>query len=207
MEEEAFERPNGDDPRDRILRVAATLFAHKGYAGTSTREIIEAARVTKPTLYYHFKSKRSLYLTILGDAMRFFHDRLNLSVTPSADMRTCLRSLFSGIESLVRNHPDVVRLVNAFLFGPRSEIPCSKLCECSQFVEAILGDILRRGVEEGEILGNDLESISMLIMGMLRHILRTPVDSGLLSNKATMNHYVIAIDLIFRCSLKRSNGR
>ena len=113
MKEEAFKRPNSGDPRDRILRVAATLFAHKGYAGTSTREITEAARVTKPTLYYHFKSKKDLYLTILGDAMRIFRDGLCLSVTPSADMRTCLCSLYSGIESLVRRHPDVVRYVNA----------------------------------------------------------------------------------------------
>ena len=38
--------------KERILIAAATLFANKGYAGTSVREIVEAAGVTKPTLYY-----------------------------------------------------------------------------------------------------------------------------------------------------------
>lgn len=111
LKEKALAKPNSDDPRERILRAAATLFAHKGYAGTSTREITEAASVTKPTIYYHFKSKRDLYLTILGEAMRIFHDRLNSSATRFADMRTCLRSLLFGIESLVRNHPEAVQLI------------------------------------------------------------------------------------------------
>ena len=200
--EKAFARPNSDDPRDRIFRAAATLFAHKGYAGTSTREITEAARVTKPTLYYHFHSKRNLYLTILGEAMRIFHDALNLSGTPSADMRRCLRSLLSSIESLVRNHPDVVRLVNGFLFGPGSEIPCSELLGCSRFEEAVLRDILRRGVKEGEFQEDDPQSILLLIMGMLRCIQCEPTDSGLLPNEATMNHHIRAINLILRGSLK-----
>jgi hypothetical protein len=137
--------------------------------------------------------------------MRNFHDRLNSTVTRSADMRTCLCSLFSGIESLARNHPDLVQLIDAFFFGPPSEIPCCKLCRSSQFVEAMLGDILHRGVEEGEILENDMESILLLILGMLRHIQRTPLDSGPLSTEATVSHYVSAIDLILRGSLKRSS--
>jgi hypothetical protein len=65
--------------------------------------------------------------------------------------------------------------------------------------------MLRRGVEEGEILENDTESILLLILGMLRHIQRTPLDSGPLSTEATVNHYVSAIDLILRGSLKRSS--
>ncbi len=204
MNEEALARPNSDDPRDRILCAATTLFAHKGYAGTSTREITKAARVTKPTLYHHFKSKQGLYLTVLGEAMRIFHDRLISRLTRSADIRTCLCSLSSGIESLGRNHPDLVQLINAFFFGPPSEIPCCKLCRSSRFVEAILDDILRRGVEEGEILEDDSQSILLLIMGMLRFIQTTPADSGLLPEEATMNHCVSAIDLILRGSLKRS---
>ncbi|GLI33062.1 TetR/AcrR family transcriptional regulator [Desulforhabdus amnigena] len=201
MEEEAFARQNDDNARDRIFHVAAALFAHKGYAGTSTGEITRAARVTKPTLYYYFKSKKNLYLTILGEAMRIFHDRLNLSVPPSADMRTGLRSLFYGIEGLVHDHPDVVRLVNGFLFGPRSETPCCELYGCSWFEEAILSDILRRGVGDGEIFEKDLQSILLLITGMLRCIQRAPVDGGLFPNRLSIHHYVNAVDLII------TNGR
>ena len=47
--------------REAILKAAMRLFAKKGYAGASTREICETAGITKPVLYYHFRSKQHLY--------------------------------------------------------------------------------------------------------------------------------------------------
>ena len=38
-----------------IARAAARLFAERGYDATSVREIVEAAGVAKPTLYYYFR--------------------------------------------------------------------------------------------------------------------------------------------------------
>ena len=48
--------------RSRILREATKLFANKGYAATSVREVVEASGCTKPALYYYFKSKDALFL-------------------------------------------------------------------------------------------------------------------------------------------------
>jgi AcrR family transcriptional regulator len=41
-----------------IARVAARLFAARGYDATPVRAIVEAAGVTKPTLYYHSAARR-----------------------------------------------------------------------------------------------------------------------------------------------------
>ena len=48
-----------------ILRVAARLFATRGYEATPVREIAEEAGVTKPTLYYYFGSKEGLAQALL----------------------------------------------------------------------------------------------------------------------------------------------
>ncbi len=48
--------------RQRLLRAASDLFAQKGYAATTVREIVAAVGVTKPVLYYYFGSKEGLYL-------------------------------------------------------------------------------------------------------------------------------------------------
>ncbi|MCE5291899.1 MAG: TetR/AcrR family transcriptional regulator [Nocardiaceae bacterium] len=53
--------------RDRILRVALELFTEHGYDGTSLREIAEKLDVTKAALYYHFKSKDAILLTLVND--------------------------------------------------------------------------------------------------------------------------------------------
>ena len=41
--------------RERLLETATDIFAKKGYAGTSVREIVNRAGVSKPVLYYYFQ--------------------------------------------------------------------------------------------------------------------------------------------------------
>ena len=53
------------DAREVLLAAATALFAQKGYAGTSVREIVERAGVTKPVLYYYFENKEGLFRAIL----------------------------------------------------------------------------------------------------------------------------------------------
>ena len=61
---------------NKLLEAAVRLFAHKGYRATSTREIVEAAGVTKPMLYYYFQSKEGLLAAALAHFMNAFHERL-----------------------------------------------------------------------------------------------------------------------------------
>jgi AcrR family transcriptional regulator len=51
----------GEATRDRILRLADSLFAEHGYARVSMRLVATAAGVTKPALYYHFRNKDALF--------------------------------------------------------------------------------------------------------------------------------------------------
>jgi AcrR family transcriptional regulator len=50
-------RPSTSPRRDQIATVALELFAEKGYAATSMREISEQLGITKAALYYHYTSK------------------------------------------------------------------------------------------------------------------------------------------------------
>jgi len=55
------------DTRARIQRIAVELFTEHGYDGTSLREIAEHLGVTKAALYYHFKSKEDIILSLVQD--------------------------------------------------------------------------------------------------------------------------------------------
>ncbi len=54
------------DNKQTLIKSALSLFAHKGFDGVSTMEIVEAANVTKPTMYYYFGSKEGLLQEILS---------------------------------------------------------------------------------------------------------------------------------------------
>ncbi|MCE7052810.1 TetR/AcrR family transcriptional regulator [Streptomyces purpurascens] len=53
--------------RQRIQDVALGLFAEQGYEKTSLREIAERLDVTKAALYYHFKTKEEILVSIFED--------------------------------------------------------------------------------------------------------------------------------------------
>jgi AcrR family transcriptional regulator len=55
--------------RQRIQEIALELFAERGYDKTSLREIAEHLRVTKAALYYHFKTKEDILLSLFRDLM------------------------------------------------------------------------------------------------------------------------------------------
>lgn len=52
------------DTRQRIQDVALELFAEQGYEKTSLREIAERLDVTKAALYYHFKTKEDIVVSL-----------------------------------------------------------------------------------------------------------------------------------------------
>ncbi|POX55665.1 TetR family transcriptional regulator [Streptomyces sp. Ru71] len=56
--------------RQRIQDVALELFAEQGYEKTSLREIAERLEVTKAALYYHFKTKEEILVSIFEDLSR-----------------------------------------------------------------------------------------------------------------------------------------
>ncbi|CQD13877.1 TetR family transcriptional regulator [Mycolicibacterium conceptionense] len=55
----------GLDTRQRILDVARELFAEKGVVRTSLQDIADRLGITKPALYYHFRSREDLVRSIL----------------------------------------------------------------------------------------------------------------------------------------------
>ncbi|WP_411105673.1 TetR/AcrR family transcriptional regulator [Streptomyces sp. cmx-4-9] len=56
--------------RQRIQDVALELFAEQGYEKTSLREIAERLDVTKAALYYHFKTKEDIIISLFEDLTR-----------------------------------------------------------------------------------------------------------------------------------------
>ena len=56
--------------RTQLLQVALGVFADNGFHVTSMNDIAEAAGVTKPVLYQHFRSKRELYLEVVRSILR-----------------------------------------------------------------------------------------------------------------------------------------
>jgi len=62
--------------KDEIKQVALSTFSKKGFNAATMQEIAEKVGLNKATLYFYFKSKQDLYLTILEEQLRVYHSAL-----------------------------------------------------------------------------------------------------------------------------------
>lgn len=60
-------RDRTEKTRAALILAARALFVDKGYADTSTPEIVAAAGITRGALYHHFEDKRALFRAVVTD--------------------------------------------------------------------------------------------------------------------------------------------
>ncbi|MBM4122472.1 MAG: TetR/AcrR family transcriptional regulator [Nitrospira sp.] len=63
----AVARSSGQERQASIISAAASLFAAKGFKGTTTREIARTAGISEALVFKYFPTKRALYAAILAE--------------------------------------------------------------------------------------------------------------------------------------------
>src|SRR4051794_20606949 len=99
--------------RRQLLDVALHVFAARGFHQTSMDDVAEAAGVTKPVLYQHFRSKRALYLELLDDVGGDLHDKILKATAEAESPRGQVRDGFAAYFTFVVERPAAFQL----LFG------------------------------------------------------------------------------------------
>ncbi len=72
-------RSRTEATRSALLAAARRLFSEKGYAETSTPEIVRAAGVTRGALYHHFEDKVALFRAVITDEYRAVAEEITAS--------------------------------------------------------------------------------------------------------------------------------
>lgn len=87
-------RMRAKERRRQLLKVAAELFAERGFRGTTTAELAKSAGITEPILYRHFDNKLHLFVTLIEETSReviaIFRAALNRAKDPHERLRTLL---------------------------------------------------------------------------------------------------------------------
>jgi TetR/AcrR family transcriptional regulator len=169
--------------RRRLLDAAAELFTRKGYAAATVREIVAAAGVTKPVLYYYFRSKEGIYLELMREAFVKMDELLSvLPVARESATRKLLR-LCDQTYSLFMENVKVARVMYAIYYGPQQGAPFFDFDAYHvRFIEAIRR-IVAEGIRKGEFRKGNPEEISWAIIGAVNvamevHLGHTELELG-----------------------------
>src|SRR3989304_4777794 len=96
--------------RPAILAAARHLFAERGFAGTSMREIAEAAGVSKAAIYHHFRDKRRLYRELLDEGITTLTAAMRRLPDEGPARAQLARILLLHLE-FARAHADLLRMM------------------------------------------------------------------------------------------------
>lgn len=89
-------RSDGEASRHRLLLAALRLFAERGFAKTSIREIATAAHTNVAAISYYFGDKQGLYRAAFSEPMGSCKNDIALFDNPALPLRDALAGLYGG---------------------------------------------------------------------------------------------------------------
>src|SRR3954454_8521994 len=134
--------------REELTRIAARLFAERGYQGTSLADLADELGVQKPSLYHHIASKEDLLWEVAWSGAEAFHAALD-GVPPgrAADrIRLALRAHLAVVSGQLSLATVFVREWR-FLTGERRD----RFAAERRRYEERIRDLFRDGVERSEL--------------------------------------------------------
>ena len=121
--------------KQKILKVASELFSEFGFLGVSMEDIAKHLGITKAALYYHFRSKKEIYLKVLERTSQELIKAINKEVSRAKSLQSSVFGLISGYLNFgLRNK----NLIKAFILKSPKKDP-----EIEKFVTK-----LRREIEK-----------------------------------------------------------
>lgn len=102
--------------KEAILENAISLFAQKGYAGTSMADLADQLELSKAAIYHHFENKEALFHTLV-DSLADDMEKL-LEVHESESPSTFNRlNLLRGFAEVLNSHLDIMHLAPMHMVG------------------------------------------------------------------------------------------
>lgn len=154
--------PSGSpDIRDGILDIAELLFATRGFAATSVREIAGRVDVTPAMVHYYFGSKAKLLQAVMERALEPMAGAV-AEVEQRGEIP--LRDLTGLLFNLAAEHPYLPQLITREVFLPGGQLQQEFLQHFAPRLGGRLPNILRREQRAGRIAAGIVPEIASLLM-------------------------------------------
>ncbi len=97
--------------KELIIKTATEKFAKYGYYATSLENISSDCNITKPAIYYHFKSKKSLYQYIINKNLGTLYERVNLEINLEINPEYSLIKYIEILSDFLSANPDFASIL------------------------------------------------------------------------------------------------
>lgn len=175
---------------DRVLQTASKLFAEKGYANVSIRDVCRETGTTAPVIYYYFGSKKGLY-----DAVA--RSKLSMSVFIAKLAKASEKANpVAGLESLVKTYLDSFP---EHTFDPGLYLTDSatldresarKISAELEKIQSLAAGLVNRCTQAGEFRKADANLAAECLLGMLNRVIFQHLHFSRASDRAAYGKFV-----------------
>jgi AcrR family transcriptional regulator len=163
----------GEERKLQILAIAVRLFSGRGFRGTTTKEIAQAAGVSEAMVFRHFATKEELYAAILdhkacSSGESFEPQKVAAEGIRRKDDRAVFEALALGALKHHENDPEFQRLL---LYSALEKHELAQMF-FDQFVRRVyefLGGYIRERQREGAFIEIDPAIVVRSFIGMVMH--------------------------------------
>src|SRR5215213_3747974 len=162
----------GEERRLQLLAVAVSLFSQKGFRGTTTKEIAQAAGVSEAMVFRHFATKQELYSAILDHKAcasgRFDPAEMAADPIERKDDPAVFESLALGALNHHENDPEFQRLLLHSALE-KHELAQMFFDTIVRHVYDFLGNYIRVRQRDGAFIEIDPAIVVRCFIGMVMH--------------------------------------
>ncbi len=147
----------------KIFETSMKLFAEKGYDATSVEEITATVGVAKGTLYYHFSSKEEIFKFLVEEGVKLLKNSIAIKTDKLTNSIDKIRAIVLIELKVLSKYESFMTIILSQIWGtdPRSIMCRNYVFEYIQMIE----EIVKEGIEKGEIVESDPNVIASGIFG------------------------------------------
>ena len=156
-------RMTAAERREQLIEIARTLFADRGYDGTSVEEIATHAEVSKPVVYEHFGGKEGLYAVVVDREVRHLLGMMRAALSDGSARLLLEQAAVALLDYIEQSSNGFRILVRDSPPGSANGSYVSIMSDIGTRVEGIL-------VEEFKVRGFDAKAAPMyaqMLVGMV----------------------------------------
>jgi len=147
------------------MRAAEQLFLQRGYHAVSITDIITAAGVTKPTLYYHYADKAELFVHMALQMLRRIHAAIDVAL---ADETRLDRQLEALTKALWRTSSGDTRMMRRELQTHLSmEHQQQVAAAFQQHMLAPITQVMQDALDRRELVRHSAPELALLFLGLV----------------------------------------
>lgn len=167
MEVKSRKQEQSEATKAALIEVARRLFAGKGYADTSTEEIVHGAGVTRGALYHHFRDKEDLFEATFEQVEMEFTQRLIQASARGAAGGDQWQGLLAGVSAFLDecSDPEIQQIV---LLDAPSVLGWQRWREIeAKYGFGLVKTALQGAMDSGLIAGQPVDPLAHMLLGAL----------------------------------------